>query len=485
MSEITKTPKSVPIFTKLAYGAGGIAFGIKDNGFSVFLLIFYNQVVGLRADLVGLAALIALLVDAFYDPMVGHWSDKTRTKWGRRHPWLYFSLIPIGIAWFMLWSPPDWSQMALFFYLLLTAITVRFALSSYEVPSISMLPDLTHDYDERTEILRYRYLFGWGGGLVMLYLAYGVFLVPDPENGINDGLLNANGYYSYAICSTLIMVSAAFISALGTHKAVAKPFAGNRGGSHSISSFAEAMKILSYRPFILLVSAGVFAFANQGLTFALTNYLLPHIWHFGKFELSIYPFILFLGVVAAFFLAPAAGKKFEKPKAAALLAFWASIFISLPYWIYASGILPLEDNGMKTILIFLLLGLGTSCSIGSFIQISSMMADITDASEADNGVQSEGLFFAGFQFMQKCVTGVGIMLSGVMLSFIAFPKDAAVGKVDSAITHNLSLGYASLTLGIGIISALLFLRIKTSRMNHVAHLQKTNKLQPQEKSEQQ
>ena len=74
--------------TKLAYGFGAVAYGVKNNGFDYFLLLFYSQVMGVDAPLVGLALLIALLFDAFSDPVVGYLSDNTHSKWGRRHPWM-------------------------------------------------------------------------------------------------------------------------------------------------------------------------------------------------------------------------------------------------------------------------------------------------------------------------------------------------------------------------------------------------------------
>ena len=75
--------KRLSIPTKLAYGFGAVAYGVKNNGFDYFLLIFYSQVMGVNAELVGLALLIALLVDAFSDPLVGYMSDNTHSRWGR------------------------------------------------------------------------------------------------------------------------------------------------------------------------------------------------------------------------------------------------------------------------------------------------------------------------------------------------------------------------------------------------------------------
>ena len=111
--------------TKLFYGFGSVAYGIKDAGFGALLLLYYNQVVGLPAQLVGTAIMIALIFDAFADPIVGQISDNLRTRWGRRHPFMYASAIPVAVSYFFLWFPPHLSQSGMFFYLIAMAIVVR------------------------------------------------------------------------------------------------------------------------------------------------------------------------------------------------------------------------------------------------------------------------------------------------------------------------------------------------------------------------
>src|SRR5215475_13289879 len=90
--------------TKLFYGFGSVAFGIKDNGFQTILLLFYNQVIGLPGQWVGGAIAIALFFDAFLDPIVGQFSDNLRTRWGRRYPLMYLSAVPVAISYLLLWN---------------------------------------------------------------------------------------------------------------------------------------------------------------------------------------------------------------------------------------------------------------------------------------------------------------------------------------------------------------------------------------------
>ncbi|NBB26234.1 sugar transporter, partial [Porphyrobacter sp. SLTP] len=142
---------------KVMHGFGAVAFGVKDGGFSFFLLPFYNLVLGVDAGIVGAALATALIIDAFADPLIGHLSDRTYTRWGRRLPWLYIAPIPLALAWVLMWSPP-FTGVPTYWEIVALAVGVRLLLSACEVPSISMVPEITNDYVERTTLFRYRFL---------------------------------------------------------------------------------------------------------------------------------------------------------------------------------------------------------------------------------------------------------------------------------------------------------------------------------------
>ncbi|RJF85916.1 MFS transporter [Sphingomonas cavernae] len=458
----------VPIGTKLAYGFGAVAYGIKDNGFSVFLLLFYNQVVGLPADRVGLAIMIALLVDAFIDPVVGHLSDQTHTRWGRRHPWLYLSAIPIGLVWLLLWNPPATSPDMQFIYLVGIAILVRAVVSCYEVPSLALAPEITRDYHERTVVLRYRFLFGWAGGLLMLVLAFAALLVPEP--GYPVGQLNPNGYHRFAAVGAAIMLVAVLVSAIGTHRAYARRQAIAPERLPLVPTFKAIITTLRNRPFLILMGAAVFAFANQGLTFALSNYLLLFIWEFPQIAFIFYALALFAGVVIAFLSVAAISKRLGKPMAAATLAITSIIIGTLPYWLRLLDLFPGNESPWLMPAFLTFAGLSTAAAVSVMILTTSMMADITEASEFETGKRTEGLFFAGFFFTQKCVTGIGIFLSGVMLSAIGFPAEARPGAIDVAVVDRLALAYAALTISLGLCAAWAYTKFPFGRAEHEARL---------------
>ena len=436
--------------TKLFYGLGAIAYGIKDNGFSVFLLLFYNQVIGLDARAVGLVILIALVADAFIDPLIGHWSDRTRSRWGRRHPWMYASAVPIALAWLLLWNPPAVSDGLTLAYLLAVAIFVRASLSLYEVPSIALAPEISRDYHERTAIIGWRYVFGWAGGLVMLALAYQVLLVPSPGHSV--GQLNPVGYSRFALVGAVGMVLAVLISAVGTHRAYARPTFDADAGGH-VPSFADIGPAVRFRPFRLLMGALLFAFASQGLTFALSNYLLLFVFGVPQAAFALYAVALFGGVLLSVVLAARVGRRLGKPRAASVLTVGAVVVGTAPYWLAVAHALPSVADPLVLTVLLVDLGVGIGCGIAAILLGASMMADVTDAAHASTGRREEGLFYAGYFFMQKCVTGLGIFLSGLLLAAIGFPDGAVPGTVPGPVIDRLALFYALGVTVLGLAAA--------------------------------
>ena len=195
-----------------------MAYGVKDNGFSYFLLLYYNQVLGQPAARVGSAILTALVVDAFSDPIVGYMSDNLHSRLGRRHPFMYASAVPVALAYFFLWHPPALGHRALLIYLVVLAILVRTTITLFEIPNSSLVAELTDDYDERTTMLSYRFFFGWWGGLTMAVAAYFVFLKSTSQYPI--GQLNVLGWRNYGLTAAIVILFAIIISAIGTHSQI-------------------------------------------------------------------------------------------------------------------------------------------------------------------------------------------------------------------------------------------------------------------------
>ena len=450
-----------PITRPLAFvhGLGSIAYGIKDNGFSTFLLLYCNLVLGMDPRAVSLVLMLALVVDGVADPLIGYLSDRTHSRWGKRLPWLYAAPIPLAIFWAILWSLPTAPG---FWELLGLAVAVRVLISACEVPSVALVPELTRDYDERTTLMRYRYLFGWGGGLLAMFLAYNVFL--------SKGLLDGVGYRAYGLFGAVMMAGTVLVSALGQHRRIAVPSPRAQTPFRLSTAFVELKESFSHKAFLVLLAGGGLAYTSQGITFSLSNYLYLFVWRFTKDDLKFYPWVLFLSVVVCFLTLGAMHKRWGKRDTAAATALIGAVFWVLPFFLRWQGLWPHEGTSASTIPLFALFFLSNWFSVAAMISASSMVADVVEASEEKTGRRSEGAFFAGNMFMAKCATGLGIFATGMMLSFAGLPEKAKPGEVDPAIINTLSLTYAAVVSVFAVLIALVLRRFPITRADHEARL---------------
>ena len=172
MSEVRRL--SMP--TMLSFGFGNIAEGIKSTAYGAFLLFFYQQVLGLSGSLAGLALAISVLSDAISDPLVGQFSDRFQTKWGRRHPLIAASAIPLAISFFLLFNPPtDLSQIQLFSWLVCFAVFARISITFYDIPHLALGAEMAHDYEQRTTLFTISTLFRIASGALITFTAYELF----------------------------------------------------------------------------------------------------------------------------------------------------------------------------------------------------------------------------------------------------------------------------------------------------------------------
>ena len=263
---------SASLSTKLYYGAGATAFGIKDAGFNYFILAYYNLVLGLDPIWAGLALALAVAIDAISDLIVGYVSDNWRSRWGRRHPFMYGAIVPVAASFVLLWNPPAFaldSQTSLFLYLLVMAVLVRSALTFFEVPNAAQGPELTNDYHDRTRLMGFRYLFGWLGGLLTAVLSFMVLFNLDP-----DGQLGPTGYQWLGIIGAAAMFVAMLGSTLGTHRLIPQFYQPSRRDRHSagliLGQFLSLFRNVSFRA--VFISASPLAGLPSGRSLEQTTW---------------------------------------------------------------------------------------------------------------------------------------------------------------------------------------------------------------------
>jgi Na+/melibiose symporter-like transporter len=458
-------PQRLSFGTRIFYGFGSVAFGAKDNGFSYFLAFFYSQVVGLPAAKVGLAIAAALIIDAFIDPVLGQLSDNTRSRWGRRHPFMYAAAVPVALSYLLLWNPPTgWSENALIAYLIVTAIFIRTFISTYEIPSAALAAELTTDYDERTKLLSYRFLFAWVGGLATYGAALAIFLKPTPEQPV--GQLNAAGYSNYGIFAAVVMFVAILVSAIGTHREIKRL----REAPHDHISMGrfwrEMVGTLANRSFLMILASAFCLAMAVGLGFAISLYFATYFWEFSSGQIAGFTFSSLTAAVIGFVAAPPVAKRFDKKPAAVVLVPIALLFAIAPVSLRLLGLMP--ENGTTALYatVFLANVISASTATTAAIVFTSMIADVVEDAELKTGRRQEGLFFAAAAFVNKAVSGLGIFGAAMIVGLVKFPQGAVPGAVDPEILRNLGLVYVPVQILLYGLATLLLLGYGISRASH-------------------
>jgi len=462
---------SFPI--RLAYGLGNGAIGVKDNGFSFFLLIFYSQVVGLDARLVGLALTGALVFDAFVDPVVGYWSDNVRSRWGRRHPFMYASAIPLAGLYFLLWNPPvGWPQGQLFGYLLAMATLIRVCVSFYQVPSFALAAELTDDYDERSALLSFRSYFSWTTGNAMSVLMFAVIFPLMATAAIPNGQFNRESYRIYGLIAGGLILASVLISAVGTHARIPhlKPPPPQRTLTLG-RIFQEIFETLANRSFVALFLSTAFGTVAAGLAASLAFYWLTYFWHFPPRLSGYVTMAVFASAFIGAGLAPLVSRTIGKKRGAILIGLVAFLGSPLPIVLRLTGILP--GNGSPVI--FWVVFFNTMFDVGLMICFEilaySMLADLVEQAEVRTGRRSEGVFASAVTFTQKLVNGLGLIMAGFVLSLAGVKTGADASHVSHASLWRLGEIYVPTIIALWMAQIAVIGAYSITRDSHRANLE--------------
>jgi Na+/melibiose symporter-like transporter len=410
--------------TKILYGFGFSAQGIKDGLFQIFLFFYFSQVLGLDAGLTGLATIIALLFDAISDPLIGVLSDRWKSKiWGRRHGFMLSSAIPLGVFIYLLFLPPsDLNQIELFLWLTIFTVLVRLSLTLFQVPSMSLGAELSTDYNERTSVTSYRVMFAALISTLIVIVGFVLFFIPSEE--YSRGLMNPNSYPKFALFCGVSIIASIIISTLGTRKVIPKlPKAKENMNKFSLKSFFKEVEMMfkmkSYRTIILYTMV---VYIGIGVGTVFTTYFMEYYFQFTENQMALLPISSGIGGVLALFLASRLGEIFDKKRAVLYSTVAFSFLFSLPYNLRLLGVFPENGESILMLIYFICILLAYTFLWIVLSLINSMMADVVDEFELKTNKRDEGLFFSSMSFAYKCTVGLGYFVAGILLKIIAFPK---------------------------------------------------------------
>ena len=305
---------ALPLSTQIYQGIGALPETLQSFAFLTLLLFYYNQVLGLPATRASFALMISLVIDAFADPLVGSLSDAFHSRLGRRHPFMYASALPLGVALVATFSPPaGLSHAGLFAWLLGCAVAARLAMSFFSVPWNALYAELSDDYVERSAVVMWRYVVGWVGGLAFVLCVWSFVFPSTPE--YTPGHLNPHAYGTFAI---LLGGAVALSALLSTHLTLRdvpyllQPVAGSERASWR--GFVRDLALAATnRDFVLLVVAILVTAAIAGTGTALDIYMLTYFWGLLPEDLRWFAFAI-AGSALAFVAIPWLQLRFEKHK---------------------------------------------------------------------------------------------------------------------------------------------------------------------------
>lgn len=454
-----------------SFGFGQLAEAIKNSGFNVFLLFYYNQVLGVSATLTSVALAIALMFDAVSDPLVGSFSDKLRTRYGRRHPLILLAALPLGLSFYCLFNPPSMtSDWAHFIWLLSFAILVRASLTLYHVPHLALGAEMAEDYHQRSTLYAMSTFFGFLGGALFVPVSYTLFF---PTTDVfNPALLNKAAYQPWSLMAAGLMIFAIVVCVVGTRREI--PRLVQRVDqdarqlmrlSELIQEFREAFNNRSFRAIFFGMMLSTLVLSVEGV---FNPFMGFHFWGLTTEQLRWIPLAQLAGLFLSLALMPIMTRWLDKKRTLIVSALLVILNINIPIVLSLSGVSWFPAQGSQSLLIVLILsGLVTAVLAPIiFATLNSMFADIADEHELDTGFRREGVIFSARSFAVKATSSMGLVFGGTLLDLIAFPRGALMGSVPEDTVWLLGFIAGPATSVFTVLGVLMYLGYRIDEQRH-------------------
>ena len=445
----------ITVKTRLLYGAGGAVAAAKEAAYTMFILLFYTQVLGLSGTITGLIIAISLVWDGVSDPLVGSLSDRLRSRFGRRHPFMALSILPLGLGFVGLFAPPQAvidNSIWLAAWLLFWSLWVRTFVTTFTIPHLALSAEITTDYHDRTQVLGAR--MGLMFLCAVLLPAAALVLVFPEQNGI-DGRFEQSRYPLYGMLSCAVVWVMATLSTVGTRHHI-RPEVPRPGGDQGERTTLFALvrdlwRTLGNRNFRLLIAYDVAATSAYGVISSLNMLVWTFFWEFSATQISIILSVptLLAVLLAAVTLGPL-GRRLSKQRLVQLSLLGLILNCLWLYPLQLFQLLPADSDRLIFALNFIFMLIFMYLFMLRIINSTSIVADLTDEHELDHGVRQEAGFFSMTNFVNKLATVAGPLYGGLALDIIGLETGMRPGEVPLGTLHGLV--YA---LGLGVIPALL------------------------------
>jgi GPH family glycoside/pentoside/hexuronide:cation symporter len=394
--------KRLSVGTKLAYGAGDLGPAIIAGIHGFFLLNFLINVAGLRPGAAGTIFLLSKIWDAVNDPVIGWLTDKTVSRWGRRRPWLLFGALPFGLAFVLHWVVPPLSADGKFWYYLVIAILLDTAITAISVPYVALTPELTPDYDERTNLSSYRFSFSILGSVLAAFF-HTQIVAAFPSDPFTGNLLSIGVWAAFSIAGLLWTFFGTREPDYAVHPEKAKlpPEPG----------FLEGLRIaFSNRPFILVTI--IYLLSWLAIQFVQNN-LFIYCRDWVGLDDSTFGYVLLALQFSSFVWVLIWTRVSERIGKHKVYYIGAAFFVLMLFALY------LVQPGQSVLLFIVAVIAGVGVSVCYLIPWS-MLPDVIELDELQTGQRREGVFYGFFVFLQKLGLSLGLFISGWVLDLAGY-----------------------------------------------------------------
>ena len=449
---------------KFAYGMGDFALMIGYGAIGFYLVFFLTDVAGLPAAWAGYIFLIARVWDAFIDYAMGFITDATKSRFGRRRPYILFGAIPLGIIFALIWIVPFQSPALLFVYYVSISVLFNTAFTIVSIPYNSMMPELTQDYDERTSISGFRMGLSFSGTLVA---AAGIMIIVDlifPGKEAYRSSFPIMG----AVFGT-IMVASLLFTFFGTRERVQE-------SAYSIKEgfFKTFRSILKLKEFRIILGMFLFNMVGFDLIQVMLIYFLKHVIRVTEDVTFI---VMAVPLVVAIIAAPLwiwLGEKWGKKKA---------YMVAAVYLTFSLMLCLVAPVGNLTFMLIISAFAGIGISASQVIPLS-IIPDVIGVDEYKNGTRREGAFYGITTFLYKVASALAVNVATLLLGFWGYIESTADKVIDKVIQPDSAISAIRIMMGIGpgiffLISAVFvkFLPINKERFNEIKQIIEDRKKQ--------
>jgi len=421
-------PDIVPIGQKIAFGSGHLANQLFPAALGVFMIVL---VLALKMDplLAGLLAALPRLMDALTDPIMGYISDNTKSKWGRRKPYIFLGAVITGVSFMAMWQLyPENSQTYNFYYFMFWSLIFYLGYTIFATPLIGLGYEMTPDYNERTRLMGVSQFMGQIAWMIAPWtwvLIYNQDIYPTAPQGARNLAIWVGGF-----CILLALMPAFFCREIPQSAIINQAKMSFKDLLHNVKDLIRSV-IMAFKngPFLRLCGATFLVFNGFQTIAGFAFYIIIFYLYNGDDQAAGH-WPAWFGTISAFATAflviPIITRwsaKYGKRKAFIIATGISIIGYLLKWW----GFSPGNPYLMFLPIPFMCFGIG-----GLFTLMMSMTADVCDLDELNNGMpRREGLFGAVYWWMVKLGNAVALLISGAVLKFVGFDQNETVQTVET------------------------------------------------------